>query len=657
MKYDGSSWINVGNAGFSTGSVGDTSIAIDATGTPYVVYRDVINRHKATVMKYTSETLWRPSSYEIDSIQDLYNIRNDLFGIYSLTKDLDFNDINSYDETIPAGYSSVAEFKTAMTSDSGWIPIRGTSNDCFAGTFNGDIYKISNLYIKTNQDNNIGLFGYACGASTLTNVHLEGTDITSTYDSTYNYSVGGLVGINCGTISNSYFAGSVKATGDRDYVGGLVGYNYYGTVSNSYSMGSVSGIWDYVGGLVGYNYYGTVSNSYSMGSVSGTNYVGGLVGDNPYGTVSNSYSMGSVSGTNYVGGLAGSNYRGVISNSYSTGSVSGTSNIGGLAGYNRIGTISNSYYNSETSGQSDNDGRGLPRTTAEMTYPYDVTSATTYVGWDFDNIWYHDINHLVNNGYPVNYWIDNVNPTITILGSNPASVFKGSSYTDEGATAVDDIDGDITNNIIVTNNVNTSNIGIYSVIYEVSDTVGNTVSSTRIVNVVSAPGSTIPPYILESMNNNQNTNTSTSTEQSNEQQSNNENNNQTSELNFWTDGKFIKLKEKDTVYFVDSSNIKHAYPDRGTWESYFEDDFSRVKIVSKQEFDSYLTGDNVPHKTGSLIKTPESPKIYKVTDNKILRWIINENVAERLFGKTWNKLIRDISAIFFKDYTIGENIE
>ena len=630
MKYDGSSWINVGNAGFSTGSVGDTSIAIDATGTPYVVYRDVINRHKATVMKYTSETLWRPSSYEIDSIQDLYNIRNDLFGIYSLTKDLDFNDINSYDETIPAGYSSVAEFKTAMTSDSGWIPIRGTSNDCFAGTFNGDIYKISNLYIKTNQDNNIGLFGYACGASTLTNVHLEGTDITSTYDSTYNYSVGGLVGINCGTISNSYFAGSVKATGDRDYVGGLVGYNYYGTVSNSYSMGSVSGIWDYVGGLVGYNYYGTVSNSYSMGSVSGTNYVGGLVGDNPYGTVSNSYSMGS---------------------------VSGTSNIGGLAGYNRIGTISNSYYNSETSGQSDNDGRGLPRTTAEMTYPYDVTSATTYVGWDFDNIWYHDINHLVNNGYPVNYWIDNVNPTITILGSNPASVFKGSSYTDEGATAVDDIDGDITNNIIVTNNVNTSNIGIYSVIYEVSDTVGNTVSSTRIVNVVSAPGSTIPPYILESMNNNQNTNTSTSTEQSNEQQSNNENNNQTSELNFWTDGKFIKLKEKDTVYFVDSSNIKHAYPDRGTWESYFEDDFSRVKIVSKQEFDSYLTGDNVPHKTGSLIKTPESPKIYKVTDNKILRWIINENVAERLFGKTWNKLIRDISAIFFKDYTIGENIE
>ena len=52
---------------------------------------------------------------------------------------------------------------------------------------------------------------------------------------------------------------------------------------------------------------GTISNSYSTGSVNGTNNVGGLVGYNPYGIISNSYSTGSVNGTSYVGGLAGYN--------------------------------------------------------------------------------------------------------------------------------------------------------------------------------------------------------------------------------------------------------------------------------------------------------------------------------------------------------------
>ena len=40
MKYNGSSWVNVGSAGFSVGVAQYTSIAIDSSGTPYVVYQD-----------------------------------------------------------------------------------------------------------------------------------------------------------------------------------------------------------------------------------------------------------------------------------------------------------------------------------------------------------------------------------------------------------------------------------------------------------------------------------------------------------------------------------------------------------------------------------------------------------------------------------------
>ncbi|HNV96726.1 MAG TPA: hypothetical protein PKL13_00185 [bacterium] len=65
----------------------------------------------------------------ISSIQDLYNVRSTLNGNYELVTDLDFNDDNSYDLTIPDGYSSVSEFKTAMTTGTGWLPIGDYDNN------------------------------------------------------------------------------------------------------------------------------------------------------------------------------------------------------------------------------------------------------------------------------------------------------------------------------------------------------------------------------------------------------------------------------------------------------------------------------------------------------------------------------------------------
>jgi len=69
-----------------------------------------------------------------------------------------------------------------------------------------------------------------------------------------------------------------------------------------------------IGGLLGEN-WGTLSNSYSTGNVTGNSYLSGLLGYN-WGTVSNSYSIGNVTGSHYVGGLAGENLFGIVSNSY-----------------------------------------------------------------------------------------------------------------------------------------------------------------------------------------------------------------------------------------------------------------------------------------------------------------------------------------------------
>ena len=288
---------------------------------------------------------------------------------YELTQDLDFNNDDSY--------SSTAN-RIIWTTGTGWQPI-GDSSDAFTGKFEGNGFTISNLKIDRSGIDNVGLFGTVGQKVEIANMGLldidikglrnvgglvgwnSGGTITNSYAtgsvSGKSFCIGGLVGWNSGGITNSYATGSVS--GESLYVGGLVCLNSSrGTITNSYATGSVSGESFFVGGLVGLNSRGTITNSYATGSVSGTfNDVGGLVGSNS-GGITNSYATGSVSGTNfYIGGLVGSNSGG-ITNSYATGSVSGKSfYVGGLVGSNS-GGITNSYATGSVSGTI-NDVGGL----------------------------------------------------------------------------------------------------------------------------------------------------------------------------------------------------------------------------------------------------------------------------------------------------------
>lgn len=90
--------------------------------------------------------------------------------------------------------------------------------------------------------------------------------------------------------------------------------------------------------------------------------------------------------------------------------------------------------------------------------------------------------------------VDTVPPVITLLGSNPITLFEGNSYIEPGATAVDNVDGDITASISIdSSNVNTATPGNYTVRYNVADAAGNAANqATRNVIVQSAPGGARP---------------------------------------------------------------------------------------------------------------------------------------------------------------------
>ena len=85
---------------------------------------------------------------------------------------------------------------------------------------------------------------------------------------------------------------------------------------------------------------------------------------------------------------------------------------------------------------------------------------------------------------------DAVPPVLTLIGDATVNVPSGSAYTDDGATAEDNIDGDISGSVVVTSNVNTSVVGSYTVTYNVADRAGNDAAPiTRTVSVNPAAGS------------------------------------------------------------------------------------------------------------------------------------------------------------------------
>jgi len=64
-------------------------------------------------------------------------------------------------------------------------------------------------------------------------------------------------------------------------------------------------------------------------------------------------------------------------------------------------------------------------------------------------------------------------PVITLIGEANITITEGETYTDQGVTATDEVDGDVSDSVVIVNSVDTSMVGEYTVTYDVSDAAGN----------------------------------------------------------------------------------------------------------------------------------------------------------------------------------------
>jgi hypothetical protein len=135
------------------------------------------------------------------------------------------NDVSDFKQLLAFGQDGALKFRLKNDLDldhetNFYIPY-------LAGRFDGNGHKISNLSFSCDFISQVGLFGYLASGGAVTGVSAENVNITG------HGIVGGLVGDNDGTVSNSYSTGRVAGYWS---VGGLVGWIGYngGTVSNSH---------------------------------------------------------------------------------------------------------------------------------------------------------------------------------------------------------------------------------------------------------------------------------------------------------------------------------------------------------------------------------------------------------------------------------------
>lgn len=79
--------------------------------------------------------------------------------------------------------------------------------------------------------------------------------------------------------------------------------------------------------------------------------------------------------------------------------------------------------------------------------------------------------------------IDDEKPKIVLDGSE-YTMFKGEEYIEPGYSAIDNLNGDLTEQVIITDNIKSEELGEYKVEYKICDSNNNCAEATRKINII-----------------------------------------------------------------------------------------------------------------------------------------------------------------------------
>lgn len=293
---------------------------------------------------------------------------------YELMNDLDF-DTNIDGE--------INENDSFWDEGEGWIPIGERSlTSGFSGTFEGNGYRIDNLYVNRPGTSSQGLFSYIQGA----------------------------------TLRNLVLSGPLAQVRGGQYVGSLVGTARDSVVTGFYSSVAVRSDFvssSYIGGLVGNSLNSSIDAVVYSGAVIASGvYAGGIVGRmDSDSSVTGSYTTAVIRETRVV-------------------------LIGGIVGYSQV-DITNSYWATDTSNQRASSRGGVGVTLAELQCPVAADNNDCPISLT-DTLYEDWATYTDSNGSA--YW------DFGTASELPALILNGVTYRDSDGDGVLDEDDDFPNN-------------------------------------------------------------------------------------------------------------------------------------------------------------------------------------------------------------------
>ncbi len=111
-----------------------------------------------------------------------------------------------------------------------------------------------------------------------------------------------------------------------------------------------------------------------------------------------------------------------------------------------------------------------------------------------------------------------------------------------------------------------------------------------------------------------------------------------------------------TVYFLDTTGKRHAFPNEKAYFSWYTD-WSGILEVSETTMASFTLGKNVTYHPGTkMLKFPSVKTVYVVSRYGVLRPVASEPVAIAMYGSDWNTQIDDLSESFGSNYSVGDTV-
>ena len=347
---------------------------------------------------------------EVSTIEDLYNIRNDLTANYILTNDIDLTE-------------ATAEGGDWDFMGNGWNPIGSNDvygNEAYTGVFDGNGYSIIGMRIDVNTlpsgtcNVYLGLFANVTGV--IKNLTLVGGSISYIESRvTKDFYIGAVAAYTTGNIDNCSNSAVLEgqATNNRieGYVGGIAGYSKSEAeiykcsnsgnvkscnVTSGASGSNVTYDCNAAGGVIGYADSSVrISKCYNIGNIIAQAV---HAWDGSMGVYRN--------GVAYASGIA---YGATITDSYNAGIVTAYNNNGyALNAYGIGGTATCCYNVGESTKYAISDktsincyylnGTGITSNGATSLTESQMRIQSMFKGFDFENVW--TLNKYANHPYP-----------------------------------------------------------------------------------------------------------------------------------------------------------------------------------------------------------------------------------------------------------------